>query len=175
MEKLELVKYGSPILRKRSSPVSEVTEEIKDFAERMFEVMYQAQGIGLAAPQIGKSTRLFVVDATKYIGDGHKPFIMVNPVILKKYGGWLMQKEGCLSIPGIEGDVRRTKRIRIKGIMLDKGEGLSSAKEVELDVADLLARIIQHEVDHLDGILFIDRLKLMDRCRLRRIIGREIR
>lgn len=165
-DELELVKYGSPILRKRAAPVKGITEEIRDLAAKMFEIMHKAQGIGLAASQVGIQKRIFVVDATGYAGEEYKPFAMANPVIIKRYGGWSVATEGCLSIPGIEGEVKRTKKIMIRGIDLEKGE-------VEFVATELLARILQHEVDHLDGILFIDRMKLIDRLKVKNKLWRE--
>lgn len=165
MDKLELVRYGSPILRKKAKPVERITEEIRDLAANMFELMRKSQGIGLAASQVGIQKRIFVVDAAEYIGEAGRPFAMANPVIIKLYGGWSTAEEGCLSIPDIEGDVKRAKQIMIRGIDIDKGK-------VEFVATNLLARILQHEVDHLDGILFIDRMKFLDGLKVKNYLRR---
>ncbi|MGL5615659.1 MAG: peptide deformylase [Sarcina sp.] len=135
------------ILRKNSKVVKDLTDRTKVLIEDMIETMYQSQGVGLAAVQVGILKRIFVVDAE----DGEGIRIFVNPEILEKSGEQLGQ-EGCLSLPGEKEDVNRADYIKIKA--LDK-EG----KEFTLEATNFLARVIQHEYDHLDGILFIDHVR----------------
>jgi peptide deformylase len=140
-----IVKLGeSPVLRQVARPVTRYSQETSQLIERMTLVMREAHGLGLAAPQVGVSTRVIVYDA----GDGLR--VLVNPVILKKSGEQDDPPEGCLSIPGLQGVVKRAKEIRVKGFD-ERG------KPVMRRASELEARVIQHELDHLDGILFIDR------------------
>lgn len=134
---------GDPILRQKAKPVPKVTKRIVKLLKDMEETMYAADGVGLAAPQVGVSERLIVVDA----GDG--PIHLVNPV-LEKGEGSDIDREGCLSIPGVHGYVERYARVIVSG--LD-----SKGKPTRIDATGLLARALQHEIDHLDGILFIDK------------------
>ena len=142
-----VVKYGEPgweVLKQVAAPVPQVDSALRTLIDEMGDIMYRAHGVGLAAPQIGKSIRLLVYDA----GDGLQA--LINPVILKMRGEQLEPEEGCLSIPGLRGVVKRASEISVKG--LDR-----NGSPVRLRVSDFEARVIQHEVDHLDGILFIDR------------------
>jgi peptide deformylase len=140
---------GDPILRAETTPVTEFTPELSQLVDDMFETMYAARGIGLAAPQVGRSEQLAVVDV-----DGDK-FVIINPEILTETGT-AREEESCLSIPEIFGAVDRATRIRIRA--LDR-EG----QEFERDASDLLARCLQHEIDHLHGRLFIDYLSYLKR------------
>lgn len=148
-----IVMFGDAVLRKRASDIPQGTD-LKEFVQDMFETMYAAHGIGLAAPQIGKSVRLFVVDGTTLedepdLADFKKTF--VNPVILDESGDEWEFEEGCLSIPNIREEVSRRETIRIK--YFDENW---NAFEEEFD--GMKARIIQHEYDHIEGKLFIDYL-----------------
>jgi peptide deformylase len=134
---------GSEILRKKARPVASVNRSIKRLAEDMLETMYKARGAGLAAPQIGRDIRLVVMD----IGEG--PLILVNPKLTSSEGS-VVDVEACLSIPGVSGKVARAKRVFVEGLDLD-------GKTQLLEAEGFLARVIQHEVDHLDVVLFIDR------------------
>ena len=150
-----IVVYGDPILRKRAREIEKGTLDIKAFVQDMFETMYAAHGIGLAAPQIGKGVRLFVVDGTTLddIEEDMTGFkkVFINPVIVKEEGDKWDFEEGCLSIPNIRENVARPEKLKIR--YLDE-EG--KPKEEEYD--GMKARIIQHEYDHLDGKMFIDYL-----------------
>lgn len=140
-----IVKYegdGVQILRTRAKPVREVTGDYADLVARMAEIMHEANGVGLAAPQIGILQRLFVYDA----GDGLQA--LINPVIMQRKGEQI-GSEGCLSLPGLYGDVARANEVVVKG--LDE-----TGKSVRIRAEGLKARVIQHEYDHLDGVLFID-------------------
>ncbi len=138
-----IVKEGDDILRKTCRPVGEITERIQTLVDDMIETMNDAGGVGLAAPQVGVLRRLFVVD----IGDG--PMVLINPEIVEMKGEQTGE-EGCLSLPGKAGTVTRANYVKIKG--LDR-EG----NEVEYEGTELLARAFQHENDHLDGILYVDK------------------
>ncbi|HHY46449.1 MAG TPA: peptide deformylase [Firmicutes bacterium] len=142
---LEIKKYGDPVLRMESQPVRKITPEIKTLARNMLETMYAASGVGLAAPQVGIPCRLIVVD----VGDG--PITMINPQIMSARGE-VSDREGCLSIPGVTGVVTRAEQVTVSGIDLD-------GNKVVLDAGGLLARALQHEIDHLAGILFVDKAR----------------
>lgn len=139
-----IVKYPDPILREKAMPVKRINERLLNLLDDMAETMYKAEGVGLAAPQVGVSKRLFVVD----VGDEHGLLEFINPEIIAREGEQL-GPEGCLSIPGISGEVRRAKKVKVRAL---NREG----KPFELDAEDYLARAIQHELDHLNGVLFID-------------------
>ena len=139
-----IVKDPDSVLREIAKPVPRMTSNIKKLLDDMADTMYDAPGVGLAAPQIGILKRVIVMD----VGDEHGLIHLVNPVIVHKEGEQI-GAEGCLSIPGLLGDVRRAMKVRVKG--WDR-EG----NEIEIEGEDLLARCIQHEVDHLNGVLFTD-------------------
>ncbi len=150
-----IVMYGDPILRKRAKEIEKGSLDIKAFVQDMFETMYAAHGIGLAAPQIGKGVRLFVVDGTTLddIEEDMTGFkkVFINPVIVKEEGDKWDFEEGCLSIPNIRENVARQEKLKIR--YLDE-EGTPREEEYE----GMKARIIQHEYDHLDGKMFVDYL-----------------
>lgn len=140
---LEIVTEGNPILRKVARPISKVTKSVERLAEDMLETMYEADGVGLAAPQVGICKRLIVLD----IGEG--PIVLFNPEVTEKRG-CETDLEGCLSVPGIVGKVDRSEVITVRGITLQ-------GKAEEYRASGLLSRALQHEIDHLDGVLFIDK------------------
>jgi peptide deformylase len=147
--KLEIRRNGDPVLREKCKPVIIIDEEIKKLANDMLETMYSADGVGLAAPQVGMNKRLFVIDA------GNGPLIMINPRILLRIGEE-NGREGCLSIPGLWGEVTRAQKVDVEAMNL-QGE------KVRIQADGLLARAIQHEFDHLNGVLFIDKaIQLID-------------
>lgn len=161
---LPIVAYGDPVLKKEGEEIDENYEGLKDLIDNMFETMYQASGVGLAAPQVGKSIRLFIVDASPFAEDhdeenpdpkakGLENFkkVFINPIIEEEQGeDWSFQ-EGCLSIPTIREDVYRKERITISYY----DENFDFHEET-LD--GYAARVVQHEYDHVDGILFTDHL-----------------
>lgn len=149
MSLLDIHVLGSPVLRQPGLPVAEITDEIRRLASDMFETMYAAKGIGLAAPQVGVSLRLAVIDVDD------NPFVIINPEILLREGTQ-RGEEGCLSIPEIYGDVDRAERVVVRATSV-------SGEAYELDARDLLARCLQHEIDHLDGKLFLDHLSFLKR------------
>jgi len=149
MAMLEIKKYPDPVLRKKAAPIKDINGKLQNLIEDMVETMYKAYGIGLAAPQIGKSLRLIVIDISKR-EEKYPLIILLNPEIYFAEGK-ISSEEGCLSIPGYVSTIRRAEKVLVKGI--DR-EG----KTVEFEATGLLSRVFQHEIDHLDGILFIDRL-----------------
>ena len=160
MAVLSMRRYGDPILRLLAAPVDAVTPEIKTLIKDMAETMWHQVGVGLAAPQIGVSLRIFVMD------DGKRGArAIVNPVVTAR-GGVVKEEEGCLSLPGIFADVERSKSLRIEGL---DGEG----QPIGFEAQGLQAKIIQHELDHLDGVLFIDRLPPVTRDRIKKKIQKE--
>lgn len=150
MSILEIRVLGDPVLREETKLVPQVTDELRSLASDMFETMYLARGIGLAAPQVGRSERMCVVDV-----EGRR-FALINPEVVESGGGTAKAEEGCLSIPDVYGDVVRPKTVRVRAIGLD-----GQPYEVEAD--ELLARCFQHEIDHLHGKLFIDYLSVLKR------------
>lgn len=152
---LPIVAYGDPVLKKEAEEIEEDYPNLKKLIEDMFETMYKAEGVGLAAPQIGKSIRLFVVDASPFEEDepALKDFkkVFINPIIIEEEGKEWAFSEGCLSIPGIREDVLRKPDITIEYYDED-----FQLKEERFD--GLAARVIQHEYDHIEGILFTDKI-----------------
>ena len=138
--------YKEEVLRKKSRKVDVVNNRIKILIEDMLDTMYEAEGVGLAAPQVGILKRVIVVD----IDDGAGPLALINPEILYSEG-LTIEEEGCLSIPGEMGSVERPQKIKVKALN-EEGE------KVEIEAEDLLARALSHEIDHLDGILFTDKV-----------------
>ncbi len=156
---LDIIKYGHPTLFKRAEAIKNIDEQIRQLAQNMLQTMRAAPGIGLAAPQINKSLRLITVDLS--LGEKEKDvFILINPEIISKEGE-LIEVEGCLSVPEIQEKVLRPSRITVKGINLQGKEQIIEAK-------DLLARVFCHEIDHLNGKLFIDHLSLLKKSLIRK-------
>jgi peptide deformylase len=151
---LEIVYYGDPRLEKVSEPVADVTQETRRFVKDMFETMYFTNGVGLSAPQVGVNQRILVIDCSGG-SDRNQQIALVNPVIVTTSGEQKGQ-EGCLSFPGLFAEVTRPNIVKVKGVSLD-------GKEIELEGEGLLARALHHEIDHLDGVLFIQRMKKVDR------------
>ena len=145
---LKIVTVPDPILTQKSKPVEKIDQGILNLIKDMIETCRSAQGIGLAAPQIGQSIRLCVVNLEHM---GISPLVLINPRIVKKSWKKSEMEEGCLSVPGVFGIVKRPERIKVRALNL-KGQ------ENELNADGLLARVIQHEVDHLDGILITSKI-----------------
>lgn len=148
-----IVVYGDPVLKKEAEEIEEGSIDVVKLRDDMFETMYEASGIGLAAPQIGKSLRIFVVDGSPLDEEGMQDFkkVFINPEMVWEKGDKWNFEEGCLSIPGIREEISRHAQIRIN--YLDE-----NFKEHEEEFDGMKARIIQHEYDHIDGILFTDYL-----------------
>ena len=149
MKILDIRVLGDPVLRKATTPVEQVTDDIRSLIADMFDTMYAAEGIGLAAPQVGRTERVAVMDV-----EGRK-LALINPEIIEREGS-IRGEEGCLSIPEVFGDVTRSSRVIVRALN-EKGE------QIEAEGIELLARCMQHEIDHLDGKLFIDYLSMLKR------------
>ncbi|MDL5049114.1 peptide deformylase [Oscillatoria amoena NRMC-F 0135] len=165
---LEIVRYGHPTLREKAPKLREIPADLEEFARDMLETMYEAQGVGLAAQQVGSTLRICVIDITgadrpskmwfsgvEVDPEDYMPLILINPVV-KVSGDNLSGPEGCLSFPGIGGNIIRPAFADVEALKLD-GSLLS------FKCAGLLSRAVQHEVDHLDGVLFIDRMIQRDK------------
>ncbi len=157
---LQLRYYGDPVLRKRAEPVQEITEAEVKLADDMLMTLYDTgNGIGLAATQVGILKRFLIVDIGDTDEETFEPLLLFNPEILS-YEGESVAEEGCLSIPDIRADVKRPEKIIVKAMNL-KGE------EIGIETDGLIARVLQHEIDHLNGTLFIDRISGLKRQLLR--------
>jgi peptide deformylase len=151
MSSLEIRKYPDPVLRRSSAAVEveELNDSLRNLIDNMLEAMYIFKGVGLAAPQVGVLTQVVTID----IGQG--PISLINPQVIETEGGDIAE-EGCLSIPDVYLEIKRGKKIAVTGIDL-KG------KEITLEAEGLLARVIQHEIDHLKGVLILDRIPSLER------------
>ena len=147
-----IVKYGDPVLEKAAATITAFDEELKKLVEDMFESMYAARGVGLAAPQIGISKRIAVVDVT-FKEDPNAKLVLINPEILSKEGRQ-RSSEGCLSIPDLRGEVPRFKQVRVQALG-------RKAEPLDFVATDFHARVIQHETDHLKGEVYLDRMPNM--------------
>jgi len=159
VDNLKIVLYPDPVLRKRCAPVTEFDQPLADLAQRMLSLMHQANGVGLAAPQVGVTIRMFVCN---HLGDREHDTVWLNPV-LSELEGAAEAEEGCLSIPGINVPKRRATKVVITGCDLE-------GNTVQTSATDLLARIWQHEADHLDGVLVIDDMSEMVELANRRVV-----
>lgn len=172
---LPIVTYDDEVLRKEAEPVTENSEELQQLIDDMFETMYNADGVGLAAPQVGRLIRVFVADADVLAdkdedeeeedvdGEGEKgkeekvgPIAMINPEIVAESDEQVELEEGCLSIPGVNASVTRPESVKVRYLDRD-------FTEQELEISGWFSRVVQHERDHLDGILFLDHLSLFKR------------
>lgn len=164
---LPIYSYGHAVLKKLASPIDKDYDHLATLIENMWETMYQAKGVGLAAPQIGQSIRLFIVDTVQLERDSNAEEgikkVFINPQILVERGDEWNYEEGCLSIPTITGEVSRNQTVTIRF----QDEAFDSFEEI---YSGMNARVIQHEYDHLEGILFTDRLKPLKK----RLISRKL-
>jgi peptide deformylase len=154
MSKLRIHTYPDFVLRGKSALVDEVDTEVVELVQAMSRLMVSAQGIGLAAPQVGVPRRIIIVN----VGDG--PISLINPAIVERHGLAKME-EGCLSCPGITVDVARSENILVRGLNLD-------GKEVVIEAEGLIARVLQHEIDHLNGVLILDKLPWLEKMLAKR-------
>lgn len=158
---LPITIYSDEILRQKALPVDGIDSGIRELIGNMFETMYKAPGIGLAAPQAGSSLRLLVLDISCMKEYAHiKPMVVINPMVLSSRG-YLAMEEGCLSIPGVQGDVVRPSTISLRY----RDEEFA---EHTMEFSGMLARVLQHEIDHLDGRLFVDRLQKRERRKVQK-------
>ncbi len=156
MPRREVLQFPDKRLKRVSAPIAEVSQEIRQLASDMLEVMYDEPGVGLAAPQLGDAIRLIVVD-TEWTEDGaeRNPLVLVNPEIVDAEGS-ICWSEGCLSVPDFQAEVERSERVALQATDLD-------GDEVKIHAEGLQAVCFQHEIDHLDGVLFIDRISRLKR------------
>ena len=153
---LDIVTYPDPRLKEVCEPVGEVTDEIRQFAADMLETMYEAPGVGLAAPQVGRNIRMLVMDPTVQ-KDEKNPRVLINPVLTLSGEEVVSEQEGCLSVPmNYRADVKRMSMVHLSAKDLD-------GNVIEEDLEEFPAIVIQHEFDHLDGVLFIDRISRLRR------------
>ncbi|MBW2715832.1 MAG: peptide deformylase [Deltaproteobacteria bacterium] len=147
----DVLKFPDKRLKEISIPIEKISDEIRELASDMLEVMYDEPGIGLAAPQVDAAVRLIVVD-TEWTADDteRNPLVLVNPEIVE-HSGKIVWKEGCLSVPDFEADVERASHVELRATNLE-------GEDLEISASELQAVCFQHEIDHLDGILFIDRI-----------------
>jgi peptide deformylase len=167
MSKLEIITIPDPVLRKVATPIERVDDELRRLADDMLETMYDAPGIGLAAPQVGVSRRLIVLDVSEKEGEKN-PLVMINPEILQLADERRTYEEGCLSIPDVKVEIERPAAARVR--FLDR-----VGKEQVLDTEGLLATAVQHEIDHLEGRLIIDFLSRLRRDMIIRRFKKQAR
>jgi peptide deformylase len=161
MPLLQILEYPDPRLRTVAAPVAEVNSEIRQLISDMFETMYLAPGIGLAASQVDFHQRILVIDISE---DKSQPLCFINPEIIE-LSGKVKREEGCLSVPDVYESVERAEKIRVKALDRD-------GKEFELEADELLGVCIQHEMDHLDGKLFVDYISTLKRQRLKKKLSK---
>jgi len=164
MTKLRILEFPDPRLRKKATPVEVVDDALRGLVDDMFETMYEAPGIGLAATQVDVHKRLLIADISNEKTD---PYVLINPQLLEK-DGLIVSEEGCLSVPGYYEEVERAEHIRVSFLNRD-------GEEVEMEAEGMLAVCIQHEIDHLDGKLFVDYLSEAKRSRIRKRLERDRR
>lgn len=171
MALLDILTYPDPRLAKKSLPVEAVDDEIRQLIDDMLETMYDAEGVGLAAPQIGVLKRIIVVDcADRHTEDGEdpskrEPHAIVNPVVTHR-DGKLVWQEGCLSVPEYTDDVERAARVTVEGLDRD-------GNPMSIEAEDLLSVCLQHEIDHLDGVLFVDRLSRLKQAMIKKRLKKQ--
>lgn len=161
-----IVKWGTPVLHAPAEPLTEFPDSLEELVQDMLQTMYSAPGVGLAAPQIGLDLRLFVID-TAGGEDPEQPIVMANPEIIEQEGQQ-REEEGCLSVPGHHGVVVRPAWVKVRGVDI---KGMQVVREG----TGLLARAFCHEIDHLNGTLFLDKLGMLKRDLIKRKIRKEIR
>jgi peptide deformylase len=166
MSLLKILTYPDPKLRKRSAPVEKIDKEIEKLLDDMIETMYKAPGVGLAAPQVGVNLRVIAIDVSARQQDSPGLIELINPVIISAEGEQI-EEEGCLSIPGFASEVKRKARVKVQGLNRD-------GKLIEIEGSGLLARAFQHEIDHIDGVLYIDRLSRLKRELLKKKIEKAL-
>lgn len=171
MSTLPIYLYGNEVLKKKAKKLPEISDEDIKLIQDMFETMNESSGIGLAANQVGELKQILVLDISEMeAGKGTKPMVVINPEIIDEEGEWEME-EGCLSIPDVREKVWRSEKIRLKFNDVNM-------EEVEIDAEGLLARVILHEMDHLNGVLFVDHLtstkKTLLRSKLKKIIKGDV-
>lgn len=163
MAVMEILKFNHPVLRKKTKEVKTITPEIKKLVSDMIETMYSANGVGLSSNQVGSLERVMVMDVSP---ERNSPLVLFNPKIIKK-SGKIFEIEGCLSFPGLNFKIKRAKKIEVTGLDIN-------FNQIKITAEDLPARVIQHEVDHLLGIVFIDRLPIFERIKIKNEIKKIV-
>ena len=158
---LEIKKYPDPILKKRAGEIKEITQEIKQLADDMIETMIKKDGVGLAGPQVGISKKIIAVQTE------NGPAVLINPRITKKWGKKILMEEGCLSLPDVWLKVKRAEGVEIEAVNLNN-------EKINIKTEGFLARIYQHETDHLRGILIIDKLNLWRKIKLKKKLKNRV-
>ena len=156
--------YPDPVLRSEAEPVTDFGEELERFVEAMFATMEKSEGVGLAAPQVGRKLRVLVLNAT---GKPEDKIVLVNPRIVERSGPTSLFDEGCLSFPGIYAEIRRPERCRVEAVDL-RGTPFTA------EYAGFVSRIVQHEYDHLEGVLLVDRMSPADKMRNKSALDRLV-
>jgi len=164
---LDILTYPDKVLKQKTAPVENIDGALQTVFENMATTMYQAPGVGLAAPQVGISQSFIVYDIAPK-EDGHDLHVLVNPRIVTKEGEILSENEGCLSVPDFRADVKRAERILVEGVDRD-------GNPLRFEAEGMLAIVIQHELDHLDGTLFIDRISALKRQMYKRRVKKEMK
>ena len=156
---MHIVHYPDPVLLAQAPPVAEIDDEVRAKAEKMIELMYEGHGVGLAAPQVAWSARVFVMNPEGDPGKTDRQRVVINPEILRRKGReW--GEEGCLSLPGVTADIERATKLVVKFLDLD-------GEEHQIPLSDFEARVFQHELDHLDGVLLLHRMTEADKVKNR--------
>ena len=166
MAKLKVYEYPHPILRQKAQKVEKVDDELRKLLDDMLETMYEEVGVGLAAPQVGVSKRMLVIDYERDEKHPGNPIYMINPEIIWKSEEKVCGEEGCLSVPGQRAEVERFAKIKVRYVDYH-------GKQQEVLAEDFFAIVIQHEMDHLDGILYIDRISRLKRNMLLKKMEKE--
>jgi peptide deformylase len=161
---LEIRKYPDEVLKKKSEPVTDINGQLQKLIDNMLETMYKSNGIGLAAPQVGVAKRLIVID-TSIREENQSLIVLINPEIVSS-NGEILSEEGCLSLPGFITRLKRKEKVFVKG--LDR-----KGNSIEIEAEGLLGRALQHEIDHLEGILLIDRISPLKRELFRRKYSKQ--
>lgn len=166
MALLEIRKYPDEILRNKAEPVDSVDDSLRRLAEDMLETMHAAPGLGLAAPQVGVSKRLIVTDIGQKEDEKGDPVVLFNPEIIEAEGT-IEFEEGCLSLPDFTVMVSRAERVVVRGLDME-------GKKIEIEAEDFMAVVLQHEIDHLDGILLLDRASMLKRQFYKKRIKKQL-
>jgi peptide deformylase len=166
MEKLEIVTYPDKFLSQPTQPLEDIDAQVQDMIERMSATMYEAPGVGLAAIQVGWNKSLLIYDVFR--DEKRSLHVLINPKIISREGEVLSENEGCLSVPDFRADVKRASAVTVEGY---NREG----KPIKLDAEDFLAIVLQHEIDHLNGTLFIDRISSLKRQMYKRSVKKKLR
>jgi peptide deformylase len=159
---MKIVQYPHPSLRRKAEPVAALSKELRLQVGEMFELMYRNEGLGLAAPQVDAGNRVIVMNFSGDPLEKDQEYVAINPVIIETKGA-IEDREGCLSFPGLFSKVRRARSVKVRAYNLD-------GELYEMTASDLPARVWQHEIDHLDGVLFIDKMGMLGRINSKRAI-----